>query len=151
MSLGENFKHRGVGMIMAEGQQRPSGQAVRKAKHVAEKKGLKPKSPPSTTSRPTSASNSTTTTAVNSPAPSRPPSPAPGGLGGEGEGKSEVGQVKGELGMPATAAATAASVGGAATRGDACEFISTYGNINVYEAGERMIGSAGIQESCCVT
>ncbi|CAO1618304.1 unnamed protein product [Parajaminaea phylloscopi] len=152
VSLGQTFKHRGVGMVLAEGQQRPSGQAVGKAKHIAEKKGLKPKSDPSVGG---SGANSAATTAVNTPSTSRPGTPTAAGRSMEGYGfpvTEPTGHdtVKGELGMPATAAATSASMGGGATRGDACELISTYGNINVYEVGERMSGTASLQESCTV-
>lgn len=141
VTLGETFKHRGVGMILAEGQRAPSEQAVGKARHVAEKKGLKPQS--SKGSQSGSLPGSTTTTAVNTPIGSRAPSPTLADEGGEGK-------IKGELGMPATAAATAASVSGAATRGDACELTSVLGNINILEVGESMSSAATLQEACII-
>lgn len=104
VSLGESYKHRGVGMIVRMGQNLPSGQTVGQAKAVAEKKGLKAKG-------------------AGGKKGSRPTTPDAAAV--------PAGEEK-ELGLPAAAAATAASVSGQATRGDAVELISTYGNIRGY-------------------
>lgn len=157
ISLGENFKHRGTGMLLPRGQKKTEAhnKAAGKAKVVLEKKGLQPvgdgneatqgstqTSAPSTggTNTPTTGSlsgassvadlSSSFTSATERPAPTTA-SESP------------------ELGLPATAAATAAHASGTVTRGDACELITRNGAIHIYEVGEKGAGGS-LADNCVV-
>lgn len=187
--LGESFKHRGVGIVVAQGQALPAGHVVGKAKAVVEKKGLQPKlkikgsssrpgsagsvgptivatAPPAPAQRgPLPSANSSTSvsretsndgsatlvsgrsspnhsTAPSSPSHSHSPTRSLVALVDSPNGP--------ELGLPAHAAATSATASGTATRGDACELITTYGNIHLYEVGEKLALGTSAAESCCV-
>lgn len=134
VNLGETFKHRGTAMLLAKGQPRPAGSTVGKVKGAVERKGLQPKSSKGgSTSRPITPPDSST-------APSSPTSPTATLVDQEDSTQGP------ELGLPAKAAATVVSATGAVTRGDACELITTYGSIFLYEVGEKPAGSA--KESC---
>ncbi|PWN19961.1 hypothetical protein BCV69DRAFT_299719 [Microstroma glucosiphilum] len=185
--LGEAFKHRGVGIVVAHGQALPAGHVVGQAKAVVEKKGLQPRlmmrgsksrpgsagsvgpqfgATPATPSRGvlTSANSSASvsretsndgsatlvsgrsspnhSTAPSSPTNSHSPSRSLVSVGDTPNGP--------ELGLPAHAAATSATASGTATRGDACELITTYGNIHLYEVGEKLALGTSAADSCCV-
>lgn len=178
INLGEAFKHRGTGMLLAKGQPKPGGHAVGQAKAVVEKKGLQPKlrkskSRPTTPDLKTAMAHAGASAAGAASGNSSPnnsfrhsqhlasgrtsPSHSSGqasptattpasGAATVVEGDSPEGP---GLGLPAHAAETAAKAGAAVTRGDACELITTYGNIYLYEVGEK-VNAAGLSEGCCV-
>lgn len=146
VALGESYKHRGVGVLTAQGESKPNEQTVGKVKAKAEKKGLRPKSSSggkggsSSSTTPATSRGGSPEIGVNAGPPGSLAGPSSSSVAGGGE-VSEKG-----LGLPANAAAVAASVSGSVTRGDACELISTYGSIYLYEASEGM----GLRESCVI-
>ncbi|CAO1616323.1 unnamed protein product [Sympodiomycopsis kandeliae] len=151
ISLGEAHKRRGTGMLLAKGQKKPEAhsKAVGRAKDVVEKKGLQPVSENDGSN--TGGTNSPTGTLSGSSSvaemPSQPSSSKDADSTAPSSPSSSSGS--GELGLPATAAATAVSASGTVTRGDACELITKNGTIYLFEVGERQ-GSASLMESCSI-